>query len=244
MADALQHGYSAASDLFIEMEAAQYTKTGQGACGDDVRFMTVEKENRHLVALSDGLGSGVKANVLATMTTSMAIKFLESNVPMLEAVEIIMDSLPICEVRKIGYATFSLFDFRLGGKARISEMGNPGYIHLRGTDEIAPLKDEQIASSHWPDREVRKCEADFRAGDRIIMCSDGVTQSGLGVRKDMKFGWRRSGVLKFAQEKIAADPNISARDLSAAIAREALFLTPGGCKDDISCVVCYLRHRA
>ena len=242
MADALQHGYSAASDLFIEMEAAQYTKTGQGACGDDVRFMTVEKENRHLVALSDGLGSGVKANVLATMTTSMAIKFLESNVPMLEAVEIIMDSLPICEVRKIGYATFSLFDFRLGGKARISEMGNPGYIHLRGTEEIAPLKDEQIASSHWPDREVRKCEADFRAGDRIIMCSDGVTQSGLGVRKDMKFGWRRSGVLKFAQGKIASDPDISARDLSAAIAREALFLTPGGCKDDISCVVCYLRH--
>ena len=67
-----------ADDLFIEMEAAQYTKTGQGACGDDVRFMTVEKENRHLVALSDGLGSGVKANVLATMTTSMAIKFLDA----------------------------------------------------------------------------------------------------------------------------------------------------------------------
>ena len=147
MADTPTHGYGGAGDLFIEMEAAQYTKTGQGACGDDVRFMTVEKENRHLVALSDGLGSGVKANVLATMTTSMAIKFLESNVPMLEAVEIIMDSLPVCEVRKIGYATFSLFDFRLGGKARISEMGNPGYIHLRGTEEVAPLKDEQISSS-------------------------------------------------------------------------------------------------
>ena len=231
-----------ADELFIEMEAAQYTKTGQGACGDDVRFMTVEKENRHLVALSDGLGSGVKANVLATMTTSMAIKFLESNVPMLEAVEIIMDSLPVCEVRKIGYATFSLFDFRLGGRARISEMGNPGYIHLRGTEEVPPLKDVEVASVHWPDREVRECEADFQAGDRIIMCSDGVTQSGLGVRKDMKFGWRRSGVLKFAQSHIARDPDISAKDLSAAIAREALNITPGGCKDDISCVVVYLRH--
>ena len=72
-----------ADDLFIEMEASQYTKTGQAACGDDVRFVTVEKEHRHLCALSDGLGSGVKANVLATMTTSMAIKFLESNIPTL-----------------------------------------------------------------------------------------------------------------------------------------------------------------
>ena len=89
---------------------------------------------------------------------------------------------------------------------------------------------------------MRECEADFRAGDRVIMCSDGVTQSGLGVNREMKFGWRRSGVLNFAREKIAADPDISARDLSEAIARKALYLTPDGCKDDISCVVCYLRH--
>ena len=231
-----------ADDLFIEMEASQYTKTGQAACGDDIRFVTVEKEHRHLCALSDGLGSGVKANVLATMTTSMAIKFLESNIPTLEAAEIIMDSLPVCEVRKIGYATFSLFDFRLGGHARITEMGNPGYIHLRGTDEILPLRDEQVVSAHWPDREMRECEADFRVGDRIILCSDGVTQSGLGVRKDMKFGWRRSGVLAHARELIHFDPDISAKELSASIACRALQLTPGGCKDDISCVVIYLRR--
>lgn len=231
-----------AEDLYIEMESAQVTKTGQAACGDDVRFRSVEKENRHLCALSDGLGSGVKAHVLATMTTSMALKFLESNIPTLEAAEIIMDSLPVCEVRKIGYATFSLFDFRLGGRARITEMGNPGYIHLRGADEVLPLKDEQVVSAHWPDREVRECEADFRAGDRIIMCSDGVTQSGLGVRKDMKFGWRRSGVLALARELVHFEPEISAKELSAAIANRALRLTPGGCKDDISCVVVYLRR--
>ena len=230
------------NDLFIEMEAAQYTKTGQAACGDDVRFLTVERENRHLCALSDGLGSGVKANVLATMTTSMAIRFLESNIPTLEAAEIIMDSLPVCEVRKIGYATFSLFDFRLGGRAKITEMGNPGYIHLRGTEEVKPLTDEQVVSVHWPDREMRECEADFRAGDRIILCSDGVTQSGLGVNKEMKFGWRRSGVLRHAQEFIHLDPGISAKELAASIAHRALQLTPGGCKDDITCVVIYLRR--
>ena len=122
-----------AEDLFIEMEYAQFTKTGQAACGDDVRFLTVDRENRHIAALSDGLGSGVKANILATMTTTMAISFLKSNLPTLEAVEIIMDSLPVCEVRKISYATFSLFDFRLGGKARIVEMGNhEELLKLRG----------------------------------------------------------------------------------------------------------------
>ena len=231
-----------ADDLFIEMEASQFTKTGQAACGDDVRFETIERENRHLVALSDGLGSGVKAHVLATMTTSMAVKFLASNIPTLEAAEIIMDSLPVCEVRKIGYATFSLFDFRLGGHAHITEMGNPGYIHLRGVEEVPPLRDDMVVSEHWPDREVRECAADFRCGDRIIMCSDGVTQSGLGVRKDMKFGWRRSGVMKFAQAEIAQNPEVSAHDLAASIAREALLITPGGCKDDITCCVVYLRH--
>jgi hypothetical protein len=231
-----------ADDLFIEMEASQYTKSGQAACGDDVRFRTVESEHRHLCALSDGLGSGVKAHVLATMTTSMALKFLESNIPTLEAAEIIMDSLPVCEVRKIGYATFSLFDFRLGGRAKITEMGNPGYIHLRGADEVPPLRDETVVSEHWPDREVRECLADFRAGDRIVMCSDGVTQSGLGVRRDMKFGWRRSGVLSYVCELVHLEPELSAKELSASVARRALALSPGGCKDDISCAVVYLRH--
>ncbi len=68
-------------DLFIEMECAQVTKAGQAACGDDVRFLTIEKENRHIAALSDGLGSGVKANVLSTMTPTMALRIMESNLP-------------------------------------------------------------------------------------------------------------------------------------------------------------------
>ena len=53
------------SSLFLEMESAQFTKTGQAACGDDVRFLTVDRENRHLAALSDGLGSGVKPHAVS-----------------------------------------------------------------------------------------------------------------------------------------------------------------------------------
>ncbi|MCR5413744.1 MAG: serine/threonine-protein phosphatase [Kiritimatiellae bacterium] len=231
-----------ADDIYIEMECAQFTKTGQAACGDDVRFLNVERENRYIAALSDGLGSGVKAHVLSNMTTTMALRFLQSNMPTLESVEIMMDSLPVCEVRKISYATFSLFDFSLGGRAKILEMGNPGYIHLRGVEEIAPVAERHVVSVHWPDRTVRECEADFRPGDRIVMCSDGVTQAGLGESRELKFGLRRSGVLRLARERISAEPGMSARDLSNYIARASINITRGICRDDVSCVVIYVRH--
>ena len=231
-----------ADDLFIEMEATQFTKTGQAACGDDVQLLTIEKENRSLAALSDGLGSGVKAHVLANMTTTMALRFMQSNIDLLQSVEIIMDSLPICEVRKISYSTFSFFDYRLGGRARIIEMGNPAYVHLRGIEEVPPVKDRTIVSEHWPDREVREVEVDVQPGDRIILCSDGVTQSGLGTGKAFKFGWRRSGMLAYAQEQLAAEPDLSAADLSRRIACFAKNITPEACKDDISCLVIYFRH--
>lgn len=128
--------------LFIEMEATQFTKTGQAACGDDVKLLTIERENRSLAVLSDGLGSGIKANVLATMTTTMALRFMQQNLDLLQSVEIIMDSLPVCEVRKISYATFSMFDYILGGRAKIVEMGNPAYVHLRGVEEVMPVRDK------------------------------------------------------------------------------------------------------
>lgn len=228
-------------DVFIEMEHACFTKTGQAACGDDVRLLTIEKEHRSLAALSDGLGSGVKASVLATMTTTMAISFMQKNLDLMQSIEIIMDSLPVCETRKISYATFSLFDYRKGGMGRVVEMGNPAYLHLRGTEEVPPVWEKTIVSKHWPDREVREAELDLRIGDRVVICSDGVTQAGLGSGKDFKFGWRRKGMAAYASGQIASNPGISARDLARRIAAYAKNITPEYCKDDISCLVIYLR---
>ena len=125
MADLAQNSQGAAGDLFIEMEAAQFTKTGQAACGDDIQIQAYPQENRYLAVLSDGLGSGIKAHVLSNMTTTMALRFLQSNMDILQSVETIMDTLPVCEVRKISYATFSMVDLRLGGITRVVEMGNP-----------------------------------------------------------------------------------------------------------------------
>ena len=179
-------------NTFVEIESFQFTKTNQAACGDDIQIKVLEDENRYLAVLSDGLGSGIKAHILANMTTTMALRYMQSNMDTLQSVETIMNSLPVCEVRKISYATFSMIDLQLGGITRIIEMGNPGYIHLRGTEEVAPLKHQKIVSKYWPEREVDCYEIKMEPGDRLIVSSDGVTQSGLGEGPRYRFGWRRS----------------------------------------------------
>ena len=228
------------NDVFVEMECCQLCHDGEDVCGDDYRFERLENENRHLAVLSDGLGSGIKANLLACMTTTMALEFIRSNMDVLLSAEIIMDTLPVCEVRRISYATFSIFDLQIGGKSRIIEMDNPPFIHLRNGNDLK-VNRQSMVSERWPDRRVRLAEIYAIAGDRLIAFSDGVTQAGLG-QPGNKFGWRREGALAFIQKAIEKDPAISARDLSQMVVMAARSQNKDNrCIDDISCMVIYLR---
>ena len=120
-------------------------------------------------------------------------------------------------------------------------MGNPPYIQLRGTVEIPPFSAKTLISERWPDREMQLSELRLEVGDRLIACSDGVTQAGLGQR-NYKFGWGRRGLMKFVQELIARQPDVSAKDIAQAVAYQALSINPDRkCIDDISCLVIYLR---
>ena len=133
------------AESFIEVDSCQRAKNGQLISGDVFLSEKVKQEGRIVSVLSDGLGSGVKASVLATMTATMALKFTASAMDIRRSAEIIMDTLPICSVRKISYSTFTVVDMASTGETRIIEHGNPPFLLIRPKGELNDSEDRSAA---------------------------------------------------------------------------------------------------
>lgn len=205
--------------LFVEIESFQYNCDGEDICGDCFLMQKTPGFNRIIAILSDGLGHGVKAGILSNMTASMALKFIASNQAIVPSAEIMMDALPVCQIRKISYATFSIVDYIPGEVVRIIEMDNPPVILLRNGTLIDPPYKEVWSPRH-ENRKMRIYEIDVQPQDRLIIMSDGISQAGLGS-DEHKLGWRRSGCASYAMDLIQEKPSISARKLARGIVEKA-----------------------
>ena len=227
------------SESFIEVDSYQRAKHGQFISGDVFLSRKVEPEGRMISVLSDGLGSGVKASVLASMTATMALKFTASPMDIHDSAEIIMDTLPICSVRKISYSTFTVVDMAGSGETRIIEHGNPPFLLIRPNGELHVEKTE-VRPKRWEDRVISFSNFDVQREDRIIFFSDGITQAGMGEYRT-PLGWGLESVDKFVREKIDRYPHISARELSRSLVARAEEVDGQSAKDDITCGVVYFR---
>ena len=163
------------AESFIEVDYCQRAKHGQLISGDVFLSEKVRQEGRIVSVLSDGLGSGVKASVLASMTAAMALKFAASAMDIRNSAEIIMDTLPICSVRKISYSTFTVVDMANTGETRIIEHGNPSFLLIRPQGELTIQKTE-MRPKRWQDRVISFSSFEVQREDRIIFFSDGITQ--------------------------------------------------------------------
>jgi hypothetical protein len=230
---------------FIEVGHFQLKKHLQNAAGD--MFFSQKSAGRVLVCLSDGLGSGIKAGVLATLTATMATKFISFNIPIRRAAEIIMNTLPVCKERGISYATFTLVDIEPSAAVKIMEYDNPPYLLIRQNTIIEADKEmttiERKNKKTAPVQEARLYYSrhDVCPGDRLVFFSDGVTQAGMGSAAT-PFGWGIKNVRDFILNRVSVAPDISARVLAHAVVQEAALHDSGTPKDDISCAVVYFRH--
>jgi hypothetical protein len=226
-------------ESYIEVDSCQRAKHGQFISGDVFLSRKVEPEGRIISVLSDGLGSGVKASVLATMTATMALKFTASAMDIHSSAEIIMDTLPICSVRKISYSTFTVVDLAGTGETRIIEHGNPPFLLIRPNAELHIEKTE-VRPKRWEDRVISFSSFDVQREDRIVFFSDGISQAGMGEYRT-PLGWGLENVDRFVREEIDRHPYISARELSRLLVAKAEEVDGLSAKDDITCGVVYFR---
>lgn len=199
----------------------------------------MREEGRLIAVLSDGLGSGVKASVLANLTATMALKYTESFADVRQSAETIMDTLPVCEVRRISYSTFTIIDVEADGSTRVIEHGNPELLLLRGGSEV-PIERSSIQLERWKDRTLQYAAFRMKLDDRLVACSDGVTQSGLG-RPGLPLGWGRQSASAFLRRFIAGQPDASAASIARAVVDESRENDFGDAKDDITAGVVHFR---
>jgi len=223
------------NNYFIEVGNISIQKNGQQVCGDVFMSRKLQEEGRSVAVLSDGLGSGIKANVLATMTASMAMNFTVENQPIERSAQSIRNTLPVDNDRKINYATFTILDIEYDGETTILEYGNPQFLVFRTINSLE-LKDIKESS----DSELKISHFKAQKEDRIILFSDGVSQSGMG-RADMPFGWDWDDLKDFISHQLKNDPQISAQRLSDIIVNRAFLNDSLKAKDDITCSVIYFR---
>jgi hypothetical protein len=227
------------NDNFIEVDFCQRAKHGQMIAGDVFLSEKVKEEGRVVSVLSDGLGSGVKASVLATMTATMALKFAASAMEIRRSAEIIMDALPICSVRKISYSTFTVVDMAGTGQTRIIEHGNPPFLLIRPEGRLQVEKTE-VRPERWQDRVISYTSFEVQKEDRIVFFSDGISQAGMGEYRT-PFGWGSASVETFVREQIVRHPQVSARELARTLVARAEEVDGLTAKDDITCGVVYFR---
>jgi hypothetical protein len=228
------------ADLFIEIESCQKNRHGQYICGDSFLTQKIFEENRVISVLSDGLGHGLKANILSTMTATMALKFTASDVDLISSSETIMNALPVCRIRNISYATYTIVDIRKQTDISIVEMDNPPFLLIRD-GEVLTVPYEEVESPSLEGRKMKTYSLKALPEDRLVILSDGISQSGIGT-KDLKLGWRVEGCKRFVLDEVRRDPQISARTLAGKIIAEALTKEEGGkAYDDMTVGVFYFR---
>jgi hypothetical protein len=229
-------------DFYIEVNSQQRNHDEERICGDVFLYKYIKEEERVITVLSDGMGHGVKANILATLTATMALNFAREHKEVDRIAEIIMNTLPVCSERKISYSTFTIVDIESSGRANILEYDNPSAIILRGSKEFDPgWKKVVLEKGKHAGKILKTCSFMPQKEDRIIICSDGVSQSGMGSEA-LPFGWERDNIASYALSLVSGEQSISAITLAGKIVTMAHKNDAYKAKDDISCAIIYFRE--
>lgn len=223
------------ADNFLDIYDASLNKQGEVLCGDKVKYK--KTDSGVTVVLSDGLGSGVKANILATLTTEILITMLAADVPLEEVIQTVISSLPICQVRKIAYSTFTILRVNsTDNYFRVINFDNPAPFYLH-QGRIVPL---ELQTQKILGRNIQMAEGYLERGDFLGAISDGVLYAGMGMTLNFGWGWDK---IADHIEKVLLNQSHTARTIVRDVINHTHELYQGAIGDDASFVGVYVRQR-
>ncbi len=219
--------------LHFEHGYAYLHKQREELCGDSAAFSRLP--DFALCVLSDGLGSGVKANILSTLTVTIISRMLEKGLPIDDVLDTLAKTLPVCRVRKLAYSTFAVAQLFRDGTVYLAEYDCPATFYFRRkTPAPIPYVERRIG-----DRMVREATLKIKPGDWLVMMSDGELYAGVGGRWNLGWGTERIG----AYLKERTGDQTGAQELADDLIHVAGHLYSGQPGDDASVVALKARER-
>ena len=223
------------NNLWTETGYVSLNKTSEQLCGDRVEVTGGGEANHTTLVLADGLGSGVKANILSTLTSKILCTMISGGMPIESCVETIAETLPVCSVRKVAYSTFSIISVTDNEIAELIQFDNPEIIVLRGGVRYDyPMTTRQIAG-----KTIHESRFPVEENDVFIAMSDGATYAGVGHA--LNHGWQRENIIDFAEANYL--PGNSAKYIAGNIVDECNRLYEGEPGDDTTVAVVRIRAR-
>ena len=207
---------------------------GEELCGDHVEI--IERDEDSIIVLADGLGSGVKASILSTLTSKILSTMMANDIPLEECVSTIAATLPICKVRGLAYSTFTIIHIIDNAVAELIQFDNPHIILIRDC-EICEYPENEVTIDN---KKIYKSTIKLQENDIFIAMSDGCPHAGIG--RVFNFGWKREDIAEYM--KTFAHVGYTAKTLSTMLVDECTRhydLTPG---DDTTSGVVRIRRRS
>ena len=178
------------NDLCADIGYKSINHYGEELCGDHVDIVE-ESENSTVIVLADGLGSGVKASILSTLTSKIISTMMAAGLSLEDCVSTIAATLPVCSVRGVAYSTFTIMHIVNNDTAEIIQYDNPHVILLRDNENYDYPKTEMNIEG----KKIYKTSLKLREDDIFVMMSDGCPHAGLGGRYN--FGWKREEIIEY-----------------------------------------------
>lgn len=190
--------------IFVETSFESLIKDGEELCGDKVEI--IRNDNSVVVVLADGLGSGVKANILASMTSKICATMIDGGADIDETVSTVANTLPVCSERDLAYSTFTILQIFFDGEARLVEFDNPEAVYLRKGKPLSLEKTESLFS----DKMVKESRFTVQPEDMIVIFSDGAVHAGVGKLLDL--GWQWENIAEYIQRSYK--PSITSKNMT------------------------------